>query len=88
MSAQSSNSHRVSHLLARRESKQRILDEGGEQALSHSPRDILRINLALKRIEQGQYGLCCQCGTQIAEGRLDSIPETPLCTSCANESAN
>ena len=67
----------------RRESKSAILKQGGEQALSHSLQDIVRIDFALKRIEEGQYGLCTDCGCPIHEGRLKIVPETPFCASCA-----
>jgi RNA polymerase-binding transcription factor DksA len=70
------------HLLARRESKLEILKNGGERALLHSKHDITRIDFALKRIEQQQYGLCPDCGCPIEEQRLASVPETVFCASC------
>ncbi len=70
-------------LEARLESKAQILKEGGERALSHSPKDLVRIKFAVKRIEQGQYGLCSDCGCVIESRRLSQIPETPFCASCA-----
>lgn len=70
-------------LAYRRQSKLRILERGGEQALSHSYKDIARIDFALKRIEEGQYGLCTSCGCPIGGKRLKVIPETPFCISCA-----
>ena len=70
-------------LLKRRESKTNILREGGERALSHSWSDITRINFAIKRIDEGQYGLCPNCGAGIEVKRLKSIPETPFCSFCA-----
>ncbi len=72
-------------LLARKDSKAEILRKGGERALSHSPKDLVRIDFALWRIAQGQYGLCPQCGTVIEEERLRIIPETPFCASCARD---
>ena len=87
MSAQGSVLDRKSHLLARRANKSQILEDGGDQALSHDWKDIARIDHALKRIEEGQYGLCCNCGIPIAEARLNLIPETPLCTKCAEEAS-
>ena len=72
-------------LLARKESKIRILKEGGEQALLHSQKDIIRIDFALKRIEQGQYGLCCNCGVPIESARLMFQPETPFCAYCQTQ---
>lgn len=72
------------HLLARRTSKDEILKRGGQQSLSHSPRDITRIDFALKRIDEGQYGLCCNCGCEIDAERLKAIPEAPFCALCAS----
>ena len=42
---------------------------------------------ALKRINEGRYGICLQCGKKIPEGRLRAIPEAVLCIDCksANE---
>jgi len=74
-----------SHLLFRKKNKQDILDEGGQQALSHSPNDVARINFALKRMDEGQYGICTHCGGLIDLGRLKIIPETPFCASCAKD---
>ena len=67
--------------------KKEILELGGQQALSHSEKDLKRIEYALKRIENGSYGLCCNCGTSVTKERLISIPETPFCLPCANEKA-
>ncbi len=67
----------------RKKSKIKILSEGGEQALSHSYRDIRRIDFALLRMKQGQYGLCTNCGCLIEKDRLEIIPETPFCSDCA-----
>ncbi|WP_212523880.1 TraR/DksA C4-type zinc finger protein [Actibacterium sp. MT2.3-13A] len=42
-----------------------------------------QIRAALKRIEDGTYGYCAKCGDKIAEERLDLLPATPFCRSCA-----
>jgi DnaK suppressor protein len=34
---------------------------------------------ALKRIEQGTYGKCLECGEDIAPARLEVVPWTPYC---------
>ncbi len=70
-------------LAIRRKSKLGILHKGGEQALSHSYDDIKRIDFAVRRLADGQYGLCTNCGTPIEEKRLELIPETPFCSKCA-----
>ena len=37
---------------------------------------------ALKRIDEGTYGTCRRCGTQIAEERLEAIPYAEFCIDC------
>ena len=71
------------HLEYRLQSKRGILKKGGEQAVLHSPQDLTRIEYALQRIKDGQYGLCTNCGIPINVDRLEIIPETPFCISCA-----
>ena len=41
------------------------------------------IDAALKRIENGSYGVCARCGDPIGEDRLDVLPQTPLRRDCA-----
>ena len=43
---------------------------------------IYSVDEALKRIEDGTYGNCPQCGKQIPKKRLNAIPHTELCISC------
>ena len=45
--------------------------------------EITQIRAALRRIDDGSYGACVRCGERIAEARLDLLPWTPLCRSCA-----
>ncbi len=40
---------------------------------------------AIKRIEDGKYGRCLQCGKKIPEGRLRAIPSAVLCIECQSE---
>ena len=44
---------------------------------------ILQIDQALKRIEEGDYGYCINCGEEIAEKRLDPDPVVLTCIECA-----
>lgn len=39
---------------------------------------------ALKRIEQGTYGLCVECGGHVSFGRLSVFPESGECSGCAS----
>ena len=48
---------------------------------------IAHIKAALQRIEDDTYGLCAGCGEEIAEGRLEAIPESTHCVKCADKAA-
>ena len=54
------------------------LEENSEQVL-------LEIEAALQRIEDGTYGICTNCGKQIAEERLEARPWATLCIDCQRE---
>ena len=41
------------------------------------------IDDALKRIEDGTYGICTNCGRPISEERLEALPWAELCIDCA-----
>lgn len=57
-----------------------VLEATGNAGLT----EISQIRAALQRIEAGSYGACVRCGEPIAEARLDALPWTPLCRSCAS----
>lgn len=42
-----------------------------------------RIDAALRRIDEGEFGFCQNCGEDIAQERLDLDPSVPTCVSCA-----
>jgi RNA polymerase-binding protein DksA len=54
------------------------LGENSEQVLSE-------IDAALKRIEEGTYGICTKCGKEIAPERLEAYPWASLCIEDARE---
>ncbi|HEX9819968.1 MAG TPA: TraR/DksA family transcriptional regulator [Methylomirabilota bacterium] len=43
---------------------------------------IERLTAALKRMDEGSYGTCVECGKSIAPARLRAIPEVATCVSC------
>lgn len=45
-----------------------------------------RIEAALDRIDEGEFGYCANCGEPIAAGRLEFDPTSPLCLGCAEQS--
>jgi DnaK suppressor protein len=40
---------------------------------------------ALRRVDEGSYGLCQNCGNQIKEGRLKAIPFALRCRECQEQ---
>lgn len=46
-------------------------------------RELQRIDAALRRIEDGEYGWCAECGEAIAGRRLEVDPCASLCVNCA-----
>ena len=52
------------------------LEENSEHVLEE-------IEAALRRIEEGTFGICTNCGKQIAEERLEALPWATLCIGCA-----
>jgi DnaK suppressor protein len=41
-----------------------------------------RVNTALNRIDEGDYGVCFECGGEIAEARLRALPFAVRCRNC------
>lgn len=58
-------------------------DEVLEHLGHHGQDEVARIRSALDRIRTGTYGICAKCEEPISADRLDILPETPLCRSCA-----
>jgi RNA polymerase-binding transcription factor len=46
-------------------------------------RTLAEIDLSLRRIEKGEYGVCSLCGEKIPLVRLKAIPWTRSCVDCA-----
>lgn len=46
---------------------------------------IADIDRALVKVEAGTYGVCDSCGDPIPEARLEVLPATALCVSCASK---
>lgn len=64
------------------------IDELQNQALTKNLREREQLKLAalmqaLRRMEEGEYGLCTECGGPITFERLQVFPETPTCVGCS-----
>lgn len=45
--------------------------------------ELRRIEAALERLAEGEYGWCVECGEAIEEKRLEVDPAAPRCAACA-----
>ncbi len=43
---------------------------------------LLDVNKALERIDEGTYGICTNCGKPIQAERLEALPSAELCIDC------
>ncbi|MEX0344843.1 MAG: TraR/DksA family transcriptional regulator [Rhizobiaceae bacterium] len=46
-------------------------------------RDLVRIEMAERRLGEGDYGYCEECGEEIPDGRLAIDPMAERCVNCA-----
>jgi DnaK suppressor protein len=55
---------------------------------SSEGRLLYHIDEALKRIREGTYGACCECGKEIGRQRLEIVPHARLCIECKKAEEN
>ncbi len=69
----------------------RSVERQGDEVLealgTHDLDELRRIDAALARSEDGNFGICTQCGSEISDERLTALPETPFCKDCARSVA-
>ena len=53
-----------------------------EVALRSARERVTRIGVALKRVDDGDFGLCAECAEIIPFARLKSMPGARLCVKC------
>lgn len=53
-----------------------------EVAYTHASQELAQVAAALRRVEDGSYGACLDCGEAIDERRLRALPATAYCTAC------
>jgi DnaK suppressor protein len=46
---------------------------------------LAKLDLALKKIDDGSFGVCVECDELIAKKRLEARPETQLCIRCKED---
>ncbi|MDD4269489.1 MAG: TraR/DksA family transcriptional regulator [Pirellulaceae bacterium] len=63
-----------------------VQDEISSQLAEVESRELARIEIALERMREGQYGICEGCGCNIPMARLNALPYATLCIKCQRES--
>ncbi len=62
-----------------------VQDEISSQLAEVESRELSRIEIALERMREGQYGLCESCGINIPMARLHALPYATMCIKCQRE---
>ncbi len=64
------------------------LEYAKELSIEQNTLDLLaKVNNALERISRGKYGTCESCGNAIPVERLDVLPYSTVCVSCASRAS-
>lgn len=75
-----------------------LVQDFADQAIQRSNDEVLReiggsakdelrqIEVALRRLAAGDYFTCASCGKEIESARLEALPATDRCVSCAQRS--
>jgi DnaK suppressor protein len=64
------------------------MDAMQQQAMSQAQEraragELIRIDQAFRRLEDGEYGYCLECGEEIPDKRLEIDPSVSHCVKCA-----
>ena len=63
-----------------------VFEQQRDLALRERSRaELARVDAALRRLDEGTYGTCANCGNPIAAERLEAIPWAPHCIDCARK---
>jgi RNA polymerase-binding protein DksA len=54
---------------------------------SQAREHVAEIDAALRRLDEGGYGICARCGRPIAAGRLAARPTATMCVACTSRRA-
>lgn len=66
------------------------MDAMQQQAMAKAERELqktrlLQVEAALERVDDDEYGWCCQCGEPVGVRRLTARPEVPFCVPCQEQ---
>ena len=65
------------------DSGSKTVEREQEISLANSVRDrMIQVERALERVDEGDYGICENCGRPIPAARLAAFPSATLCVNC------
>jgi len=64
------------------ESLSEMLTEINLAMLSQHQHELINLERAIKRLDEGEYGICIDCGEPIASARLQAYPTAVRCINC------
>jgi DnaK suppressor protein len=62
-----------------------VQDEISSQLAEVESRELARIEYAIERMREGQFGVCEGCGNAIPMARLHALPYATYCITCQRE---
>ncbi len=62
-----------------------VQDEISSQLAEVESRELARIENALQRMREGNYGVCEECSCNIPMARLNALPYATMCIKCQRE---
>ncbi len=81
LSADKSKSHSID---SSEQAVERENDEVVDQLETDTREELIQVQHAIQRIENGSYGICAKCEEEISADRLKAIPYATLCFNCAD----
>jgi len=62
-----------------------IIEDTGLALAQMRLKEIVDLDVAMRNLEDGKYGVCVECGEDISEERLKVMPYAKECLSCASK---
>ena len=65
--------------------EEELLKHVNAKILGNKSEILDEIDEALNKLEEGTYGICEECSTEIPLGRLKAVPSATLCVHCQED---
>ncbi|MBI5894310.1 MAG: TraR/DksA family transcriptional regulator [Deltaproteobacteria bacterium] len=59
-----------------------VIEDTGLAVADIRREELTKMDEAIRRLENGTYGVCEDCGSEIDEERLKAVPLAPFCVKC------